>query len=148
MRIGSDRARLINYRRQRRAIKDKSEVARKAKGRNLSKGRGSVATHIVFGCTLRHGAQALLVSCGLDRLSHGSGWRSYLYPFISSAPARSRLAAHARPGPAGDSDIPERGVPVPPLHGYLHTFIPPARYPSHLYPTSLRCVRECLRLRT
>ena len=63
MRIGSDRARLINYRRQRRAIKDKSEVARKAKGRNLSKGRGSFASQIVFGCTRRHGAQALLVSC-------------------------------------------------------------------------------------
>ena len=50
-------------------------------------------------------------ACGLDRLSHGSGWRSYLYPFISPAPAGSLLAAHALPGPA----IPECGVPVPPL---------------------------------
>ena len=51
---------------------------------------------------VRLGAQALWVSCRLDRLSRGSGWRSYLYPVISLAPAGSRLAAHARPGPADD----------------------------------------------
>ena len=78
-----------------------------------------------------HGVLALPVSGGLERLSDGSGWRGYFYPFFSSAPAGSLLSAHARPGPAGDSDIPERGVLVPPLHtgqermhGYLHTFIP------------------------
>ena len=36
MSIGSDRARLINYRRQHTAIADKSEVVQRAKGRNLS----------------------------------------------------------------------------------------------------------------
>ena len=78
------------------------------------------------------GDLSLRVSGGLELNSDGSGWHCYLYPFFS-APAGSRLAAHALPGPAGDSDIPERGVLVPPLHtgqellhGYLHTFIPPA----------------------
>ena len=98
----------------------------------LGWGRGSVATHLVFGCTRRHGAQALWVSCGLDRLSDGSGWRSYLYPFIPPAPAGSRLAAHTRPGSAGDSDIPERGVPVQPLHTRPGAA---ARLPLHLHPT-------------
>ena len=41
---------------------------------------------------------ALRVSCGLERLSGGSGWRGSLYPFTSPAPARSRPAAHAQPG--------------------------------------------------
>ena len=45
---------------------------------------------------------------------------------------RSLLAAHARPGPAGDSDIPERGVPVPPLHTLPGAA---ALLPSHLHPT-------------
>ena len=56
--------------------------------------------------------------CGYpaDSIDYGSGWRSYFYLFISPAPAGSLLAAHARAGPAGGSDIPERGVPVPPLH--------------------------------
>ena len=58
----------------------------------------------------------LRVSCGLEPLSDGtlSGWRSYLYPLISPAPVGSRLTAHA--WPAGDSDVPELGVLVPPLH--------------------------------
>ena len=55
------------------------------------------------------GDLALRVSGGLERLSVGSGWRGYLYTFTSPAPAGLRLAAHARTGPAGDSDIPERG---------------------------------------
>ena len=61
------------------------------------------------------GDLSLRVSGGLELNSDGSGWHCYLYPFFS-APAGSRLAAHALPGPAGDSDIPERGVLVPPIH--------------------------------
>ena len=81
------------------------------------------------------GDLALRVSGGLERLSGGSGWRGYLYTFTSSAPVGSRLAAHARPGPAGDLDIPERGGLAQLTHaagGYLHTFIPPAPAESRL----------------
>ena len=77
---------------------------------------------------------ALRLSGGLERLSGGSGWRGYLYSLtLPSPPTRrpeSRLAAHARPGPAGDSDIPACGGLEQLTHaagGYLHTFIPYGR---------------------
>ena len=57
------------------------------------------------------GDLVLRKSGGLERLSVGSGWRDYLCTFTvaSPAPAGSRLAAHAWPGPIGDSDITELG---------------------------------------
>ena len=39
---------------------------------------------------------ALRVSCWLERLSDGSGWRGYLYPLTSLAPVGLRPAALAR----------------------------------------------------
>ena len=79
------------------------------------------------------GGLALRVSGELERLSDGSGWRGYLYPFISPAPAGSRLAADARPDPTGDSDIPERGVLVTPWRPPLH--MSGCTVTSHLHPT-------------
>ena len=78
---------------------------------------------------------ALRVSGALERLSDagGSGWRGYLYPFISPAPAGSRLAADARPDPTGDSDIAERGVLVTPWRPPLH--MSGCTVTSHLRPT-------------
>ena len=47
------------------------------------------------------GDSALLVSCGLERLSDGSCWRGYLYLFNHDpgppAPVGSRPAAHTWP---------------------------------------------------
>ena len=78
------------------------------------------------------GDLALRLSGGLERLSVGSGWRDYLYTFTSPAPAGSRLAAHARPGPADDSDILERGG----LAQLLHTWPGAAGVvTTHLHPT-------------
>ena len=77
------------------------------------------------------GGLALRVSGGLELLSDGSGWRGYLYPLFS-LPAGSWLTAHARPGPVGDSDIPERGVLVPTLHTRPGAA---AQLPPHLHPT-------------
>ena len=104
-------------------------------------GRGSVATHLVFGCTLLYGAQALWVSCGLDRLSDGSGWRSYLYPFISPAPgiaarcSRPALSCqrHRHPRTWRANTIITRAdrsgcavtfTPSSHLRCYLYTFLP------------------------
>ena len=49
--------------------------------------------------------------CGypVDSSDLATGAAGCLYPFTSPAPAGSQLAAHARPSPTGDSDIPERG---------------------------------------
>ena len=55
-------------------------------------------------CLDARGNSALRVSCGLERLSGGSGGRGYLFSFTSSAPAgaESWPATHARPGPGRD----------------------------------------------
>ena len=107
----------------------------------LGWGRGSVATHLVFECTRRHGAQALWVSCGLDRLSYGSVWRSYLYPFISPAPgiaarcSRPALSCqrHRHPRTWRANTIITRAdrsgcavtfTPSSHLRCYLYTFLP------------------------
>ena len=56
---------------------------------------------------------ALRASCGLERLSDGSGWRGYLYPFTPPAPVGSRPAAHARPGHGRRPDQPMLGGSEP-----------------------------------
>ena len=71
----------------------------------------------LFRCT-RH--QVLLVFGGLYRLSGGSSWRCYHYPFTPPAPVGSLPAAHAetspgrRPGygvpPVRDSHTPRRAA--------------------------------------
>ena len=53
--------------------------------------------------------------------------------FTSPAPAGSLLAAHARPGPAGDLDIPERGG----LAQLSHVARSGWRLPPHIHPTGV-----------
>ena len=57
-------------------------------------------------CLEVRGGPGLRVSGGLERLSGGSRWRGYLHSSTPSAPAGSRLAAHARPGTGRRRDSP------------------------------------------
>ena len=99
---------------------------------------------------------ALRVSCGLERLSDGSDWRCYLYPFTPLAPVGSLPAAHAWPGHGRRPGQPIRGGPEPLIQTVRPTGAPARASPGATGPRSrpqcrlrpIVTVLSCLRYAT